>query len=216
MHPHPPPVEVPVELLVFLCRIWIVRISECTDSNKDDPHAVNLWTKPIVAVGKLLDGEEERRGCPDLRRRPDDALRLPLAHAETRLTQIKRFFLTVEHAPNDSTPFHHIVLATTALMAAYIVTHIDEVVPDLLEDVRHVLFALAIATKASTDVALQFFLRADNRIVTELRAEGAAATPAVLFLHSSKPSTRMVILTTLRTSGTASPTAPRPPRSLRN
>ena len=36
------PVEVPVELLVFLCRIWIVRISERTDSNKDDPHAINL------------------------------------------------------------------------------------------------------------------------------------------------------------------------------
>ena len=36
------PVEVPVELFVFLCRIWVVRISERTDSNKDDPHAINL------------------------------------------------------------------------------------------------------------------------------------------------------------------------------
>ena len=96
------------------------------------------------------------------------------------------------------------------------VTHIDEMVLGQLEDVRHVLFARAVTTKASTDVALPFFLHADNHIVTELRAESAAANPTVWFLHSSWPSTRMVILTTPRASGTASPTARRPQRSSRS
>ena len=56
------PVEVPVELLVFLCRIWIVRISERTDATKDDPHAVNLWTKLVATVGKLLETAEWNGG----------------------------------------------------------------------------------------------------------------------------------------------------------
>ena len=48
------PVEVPVELLVFLRLIWIVNISERANSNKDDTHAVNLLTKLITTIGKLL------------------------------------------------------------------------------------------------------------------------------------------------------------------
>ena len=53
-------------MLVFLCRIWIVRISERTDSNKDDTHAINLWTDLIATAGKLLKTEEWNGGgsCP--------------------------------------------------------------------------------------------------------------------------------------------------------
>ena len=121
---------------------------------------------------------------------------------ETRLTQLKKLFLVLEHAPKDPTPFHRLVLARVALMAAYMVDHIDEMAPDLLEEVRHVLLARTITTKASTDVELPFFLSADARLVAELRAERAAATRARR--------------TSSHASATASPTAPRRLRSLRS
>ena len=41
--------------------------------------------------------------------------------------------------------------------------------PDPLEEVRHVLLARTVTIKVSTDVELLFFLRADSRVVTELR-----------------------------------------------
>ena len=103
------PVEVPVEMLVFLCRIWIVRISEHTDSNNDDPHAGNLWTKPIATVGKLLETEEWNGG--DVLSN-EYVLMLFIFHSltrETRLTQFKKLFLTLDHASKDPTPFHRLV-----------------------------------------------------------------------------------------------------------
>lgn len=114
------PVEVPVELLVFLCRIWIVRISERTDSNKDDPHAINLWTKLIAAVGKILETEEWNGG--EVLSHEYVLMTLFIFHSltwETRLMQLKKLFLTLDHASKDPTLFHRLVLARIALMAAY-------------------------------------------------------------------------------------------------
>ena len=36
------PVEVPAELLVFLCRIWIVHIGECPDNTRTAPRGQPL------------------------------------------------------------------------------------------------------------------------------------------------------------------------------
>ena len=55
---------------------------------------------------------------------------------EMRMTQFKKLFLTPEHAPKDPTPFNRLVLARIDLMAAYMVTHNEEMAPDLPEDVR--------------------------------------------------------------------------------
>ena len=55
---------------------------------------------------------------------------------EMRMTQFKKLFLTPEHAPKDPTPFNGHVLARIDLMAAYMVTHNEEMAPDLPEDVR--------------------------------------------------------------------------------
>ena len=38
---------------------------------------------------------------------------------ETRLMQLKKLFITLEHASKDPTPFHRLVLARIALMATY-------------------------------------------------------------------------------------------------
>ena len=62
----------------------------------------------------------------------------------------------LEHAPKDQTPFHRLVLAQISLMASYIVDHIDEMAPYLLEEVRHDLVTPTITTKLSTDVELPF------------------------------------------------------------
>ena len=93
------PVEVPVELLVFLCRIWIVCISEHADSNKDDPHAINLWTKLIAVLGKILETEEWNGG--EVLSNEYVLLMLFILHSltwETRLMQLKKLFLTLDHA----------------------------------------------------------------------------------------------------------------------
>ena len=93
------PVEVPVELLVFLCRIWIVRISERTDSNKDDPHAINIWTKLIAAVGNILETEEWNGG--EVLSHEYVLMMLFIFHSltwETRLMQLKKLFITLDHA----------------------------------------------------------------------------------------------------------------------
>ena len=103
------PVEVPVEMLIFLCRICIVRISERTDSNNDDPHAGNLLTKLIATVGELLKTEEWNGGEVLSN---EYVLMLFIFHSltrETRPTQLKKLFLTPEHASKDPTPFHRLV-----------------------------------------------------------------------------------------------------------
>ena len=104
------PVEVPVELLVFLCRVCIVRISERTDSNKDDPHAINPWTKLIAAVGKIIETEEWNGG--EVLSHEYVLMMLFIFHSltwETRLMQLKKLFITLEHASKDPTPFHRLV-----------------------------------------------------------------------------------------------------------
>ena len=102
---------------------------------------------------------------------------------ETRLTQPEKLFLTLEYATKDPTPFRHLVLVRIALIVEYMVTHIDETAPDMLEEVSRVLLTRTITTKASTDVELPSLLSADTRLVTELRAERTAATPPPFGSH---------------------------------
>ena len=80
------PVEVPVDMLIFLCRIWIVRISEHTDSNNDDPHAGNLLTKLIATVGELLKTEEWNGG--EVLSHEYVAMMLFIFHLPTRETRL--------------------------------------------------------------------------------------------------------------------------------
>ena len=211
------PVEVPVELLVFLCRICIVRISERTDSNKDDPHAINIWTKLIAAVGKILETEEWNGG--EVLSHEYVLIMLFIFHSltwETRLMQLKKLFLTLDHARKTrrrSTASSS--LGSPSWQRTCHAYRRDGADP--LEEVRHVLLARTITIKVSMDVELLFFIRADNRLVTKLLTERAAATPhRSASLRSSRSSATRERLTSSRVSCTASPTARRPLRSSRN
>ena len=54
----------------------------------------------------------------------------------------------LEHALKETTPFHRIVMDGDALMATYMVDHVDGIAPDLLEEVGHVLLVQTVTTEA--------------------------------------------------------------------
>ncbi|KAL7721110.1 UBR-type domain-containing protein [Entamoeba marina] len=172
------PVLVPVELLVFLARVWIVRINKRGMDEKEDMQAVNLWETLIKTLEKLLKTQEWEEG--ESIAHEYLLMMLFIFHSlskETRTKFILKIFGLITTVPSSLSIAGKLTLARISMLLQYLLTHFNGMAPGLLEEVKRVLLSRWIQLEENENVELPRYLEYSNGLIKQLQESRTSKIP---------------------------------------
>ncbi|KAL7715373.1 Uncharacterized protein QTN25_006999 [Entamoeba marina] len=136
------PLIVPVELAVFIARLWIHRISYI-DALNDDPVAIKEWDSFLYSLSKLISQKEPWKGEELIGYETICTLLFifhNLSHT-TRIVYLRKMFDVITNAPKNISPRGVVGLTRALLILDYMLRFHNDFSSDLLEELKKALIA---------------------------------------------------------------------------
>ncbi|ELP86264.1 hypothetical protein EIN_113880 [Entamoeba invadens IP1] len=168
------PVVVPVEFLVFLARVWTIRISsrkkDETNKEDDDMQAVNLWESMIKTLEKNMK-EKNWNGGENLAH--EYVLLMLLIYTsfkeETKQGFIKKMFNLLTNFKDNLNNQTKLIISRVTLMLHFMLTYTLENASELMEEIRRVLMSRKVILEESENLEVPQYFEMNTSMFDDLK-----------------------------------------------
>ncbi|EDR21638.1 centromeric protein E, putative [Entamoeba dispar SAW760] len=163
------PIQVPNELIIFLTRVWINRITNKKEGDKEDMQGINLWETMNKNIEKIIKEKEWKKGEVISQ---EYMIMMLLIYNSFKEENKKKFIIQIFNNIINieiNKEINKIILSRLCMMLKYMIEHFKENGNEIIESIQKNILTKDIIINKSENIIYPNYMKYNQEVLKEIK-----------------------------------------------